>query len=78
MSGWQVKVPRYFWQTMAELISSANATASSAWWACSSRAVGVPVRKALFELGRVILAQQTNPPNAEDPYRRSRTLSVQL
>lgn len=38
MSGWQVKVPRYFWQTMAELISSANATASSAWWACSTTA----------------------------------------
>ena len=42
------------------------------------RAVGVPVRKALFELGRVILAQQIKPPNAEDPYRRGRTLSVQL
>ena len=42
------------------------------------RAIGVSVRKALFELGGIILAQQINPPNAEDPYRRSRTLSVQL
>ncbi len=42
------------------------------------RAVGVSVRKALLELGGIILAQQINPPDAEDPYRRSRTLSVQL
>ena len=31
------------------------------------RAVSVPVRKALFELGRVILAQQINPLTQKTP-----------
>ena len=39
---------------------------------------GVPVRKALLELGGVILAQQIRLPNAEGPYRRGRILPVQL
>ena len=42
------------------------------------RAVVVPVLKALLELGGVVLAQQIRPLDAEGPYRRGRTLSVQL